>query len=198
MHHPTQSFLIPVLLVLKNEGTWRFCVNYRALNRVNVKDKFAIPIIDELLDVLHGAAWFSKLDLRSGYHQIRMWPKDVHKTAFRTHEGHYEFLVMPFGLSNASSTFQALMNETFHSYLHQKKIQCIVDWPQPTTVKGLRGFIGLAGYYWKFVKNFGHISKPLTDMLRKDAFQWQPTSERAFQELKIALTTTPVLALPDF
>ena len=253
----------PVLFVQKKDGSFRLCIDYRALNKVTKKNRYPLPHIEELFNNTQGAKYFSKIDLRSGYHQIRIAEKDTEKTAFRTRYGHYEWLVVPFGLTNAPATFMHLMQSVLNPVLdkfavaflddiliysktkeehieHVKqvlnilrenklfaklskcefmkteisflghtlsakgkgmeddKVKAVMDWPLPKNADDIRSFLGLAGYYQSFVKNFSEIVTPLSDLLHgSNSFNWQKEQQDAFDKIKIAMTNAPVLALPN-
>jgi hypothetical protein len=254
---------IPVLLVEKKDGAKRMCVDYRDLNAVSIKNKHPLPRIEDLFDQLQGACVFSKIDLRSGYHQLKIRPEDIPKTAFTCKYGLYEHTVMSFGLTNAPAFFMHLMNKVFMDYLdifvvifiddilvyskskaeHEKHLKLllqrlsehklyaklskckfwidevpflghviskggiavdpsnvkdVLDWEVPNSMKEVHSFLGLTGYYWRFIENFSQIVKPLTFLLEKGVdFFWNDERQMAFDELKKRLTTAPVLNLPD-
>jgi hypothetical protein len=123
----SSPFASPALLVKKKIGDWRLCVDYRKLNAYTVKNKYALPIIEELFEELHGANWFANLDLRLGFHQILVHPDDQYKTAFQTHHGHFEYKVMPYGLTRAPATFQAIMNHILAPLLRKCVVVFIDD-----------------------------------------------------------------------
>ncbi|KAF5785586.1 putative nucleotidyltransferase, Ribonuclease H [Helianthus annuus] len=253
----------PVLFVKKKDGSMRLCIDYRELNKITIRNRYPLPRIDDLFDQLQGAKCFSKIDLRSGYHQLKIKDSDIPKSAFRTRYGHYEFLVMPFGLTNAPVVFMDLMNRVFHEFLdkfvivfiddilvyskskeeheyhlrtvleilRQKKlyakfskcelwldqvaflghvvsdegismdpakVEAITKWPIPTSVTEVRSFLGLAGYYRRFVEGFSTIALPLTQLLRKGVkYAWNDDREKSFQELKKRLVSAPILTLPS-
>jgi hypothetical protein len=258
----TSPWGCPALFVKKDESL-RLCVDYRPLNAVTIKNKYHLPRIDVLFDQLVGAKVFSKIDLRSGYHQIKIRASDIPKTAFSTKYGLYEYLVMSFGLTNAPTYFMYLMNSVFmpeldkfvvifnddilvysrsedehtkhlHTVLQRlrdhrlyakfskcdfwlreikflghtisqdgiavdpKKVQEVMDWKPPTTVRQIRSFLGLAGYYRRFIPDFSRTAKLMTEFLKKGVkFDWSQKCEDAFHALRQHLTTAPVLAQPD-
>ncbi|GJW18058.1 putative reverse transcriptase domain-containing protein [Tanacetum coccineum] len=253
----------PVLFVKKKDGSFRMCIDYRELNKLTVKNRYPLPRIDDLFDQLQGSSVYSKIDLRSGYHQLRVREEDIPKTAFRTRYGHYEFQVMPFGLTNAPAVFMDLMNRVCKPYLdkfvivfiddiliysknkqeheeHLKlilellkkeelyakfskcefwipkvqflghvidsegihvdpaKIESIKDWTSPKSPTEIRQFLGLAGYYRRFIEGFSKIAKPMTKLTQKKIqFVWGDKQEAAFQLLKQKLCSAPILALPE-
>ncbi|GJU86064.1 putative reverse transcriptase domain-containing protein [Tanacetum coccineum] len=251
----------PVLFVKKKDGTFRMCIDYRELNKLTIKNRYPLPRIDDLFDQLQGSSVYSKIDLRTGYHQLRIREEDIPITAFRTRYGHYEFQVMPFGLTNAPAVFMDLMNRVCKPYLdkfvivfiddiliysknkdehkeHLKailellkkeklyvkfskcdfwlesvqflghvidskgvhvdpaKIEAIKNWATPTTPTEVRQFLGLAGYYRRFIEGFSLISKPLTKLTQKNKkYEWSEDEEEAFELLKQKLCCAPILAL---
>ena len=252
----------PVVMVKKKDGSLRFCVYFRQLNAATIKDAHPLPRIDDLLDALHGARWFSTLDLKSGYWQVPIQGWDKERTAFRTSGGQlFEFNQVPFGLCNSPITFSRLMDcilaglhwetclfflddiivfaatweehldhllEVFERLRHSKLklgaekctfaakevshrvteegllpdpslLATIQEINPPKNATKVRSFLGLAGYYCRYVKNFAVIAGPLHALTRKDAvFHWSSECQNAFDRLKTLLTTSPITAFPDF
>ncbi|GJX26539.1 putative reverse transcriptase domain-containing protein [Tanacetum coccineum] len=211
--------------VKKKDGSFRMCIDYHELNKLTVKNHYQLPRIDDLLDQHQGSSVYSKIDLRSSYHQLRVRKEDIPKTSFRTCYGHYEFQVMPFGLTNAPAVFMDLMNRVCKPYLdkfvivfiddiliysknkeereeHLKlilellkkrsciqvdpgKIESIKDWASPKSPTEIRQFLGLAGYYRRFIEGFSKIAKPITKMTQKNVkFDWGEKEEAVFQFIK--------------
>ncbi|GJR56611.1 putative reverse transcriptase domain-containing protein [Tanacetum coccineum] len=197
----------PVLFVKKKDGSFRMCIDYRELNKLTVKNRYPLPRIDDLFDQLQGSSIYSKIDLRSGYHQLRVREQDIPKTAFRTRYSHYEFQVIPFGLTNAPTVFMDLVNrvqflghviDSRGIHVDPAKIESIKDWASPKTPMEIRQFLGLADYYRRFIKGFSKIAKSMTKLTQKGfKFDWGEKEENAFQLIKQKLCSAPILALPE-
>ncbi|KAD4584125.1 hypothetical protein E3N88_21726 [Mikania micrantha] len=196
IRNSTSSFAAPVVLVKKKDGSWRMCVDYRRLNEATVKDGFPIPLIEELFDELGGASVFSKLDLRSGYHQQHLVDLQEVLSIMRLNSLKAKRSKCTFGGNKVEYLGHVITREGVAT--DPNKIKVIQEWPVPSSVKQLRGFLGLAGYYRRFIKGFGGIAKPLTELLKKGGFLWSDVAQNAFLELKKALSAPPVLVLPDF
>ncbi|XP_062224492.1 uncharacterized protein LOC133923045 [Phragmites australis] len=211
---------VPVLLVPKKDGSWRMCVDCRAINNITVRYRHPIPRLDDMLDDLSGAIIFTKIDLRSGYHQFRMNEGDEWKTAFKTKFGfksleeHIEHIACVLVVLREEKLYANLAKCTFCTdkvvflgfvvsgqgvEVDEEKIKAIREWLPPQNVSQVRSFLGLAGFYRRFVKNFSTIAAPINELTKKEVpFHWGETQERAFEDLKMKLTTAPLLALLDF
>ncbi|GJX62616.1 putative reverse transcriptase domain-containing protein [Tanacetum coccineum] len=223
----------PVLFVKKKYGSFRMCIDYRELNKLTVKNRYPLLRIDDLFDQLQGSSVYSKIDLRSGYHQLCIKEEDIPITVFSTRYGHFEFQVMPFGLTNAPANneehekhlriiLELLKEEKLYAkfskcdfwldsvqflghvidrsgvHVDPAKIEAIKSWAAPTTPTEVRQFLGLAGYYQRFIEGFSLISKPLTKLTQKNKkYEWGSEEEEAFQTLKQKLCSAPILALPE-
>ncbi|GJW04366.1 putative reverse transcriptase domain-containing protein [Tanacetum coccineum] len=252
----------PVLFVKNKDGSFRMCIDYWELIKLTVKNRYPLPRIDDLFDQIQGSSVYSKIDLRSGYHQLRVWEKDIPKTAFRTRYGHYEFQVILFGLTNAPAVFMDLMKRVCQPYLdkfmivfiddiliyskskqdheeHLKlilkllkkeqlyakfskckfwipkvqfsghvidsqcihvdpaKIESIKDWASIKTAIEIHQFLGIPGYYRRFIEGFSKMAKPMTKLTQKKVkFDWGDKAETTFQLIKQKLCSALILALP--
>ena len=259
----TSPWGAPVLFAKKKDKTLQLCIDYRQLNRVTIKNRYLLPRIEDLIDQLRGARVSSKIDLRTGYHQLRVRDTDIPKTAFRTRYGHYEFTVMPFGLTNVLAAFMDLMHRVFQPYLDQfvvvfmdniliysqseweheyhlrivlqllrdhqlyakfskcefwltelrflghvvsaaevsvdpEKVEAVINWERSKSVFKIRSFLGLVGYYRRFIEDFSRIAVPMTRLTWKEVkFEWDDRCEEAFQESKRRLTSALILIVPD-
>jgi hypothetical protein len=263
IHRSVSSWGAPILFTEKKDLSLRMCIDYRALNAVTIKNKYPMPRIEDLFDQLNGGKVFLKIDLQSGYNQIRVHEEDIEKTSFSTKYGHYEFKVMSFGLTNAPAYFMEAMNSMFYKYddfvvvfiddilifskmeeeherhlsmvletlrknkfyaklkkcefwllevaflghvinregicIDPNKVSTIVEWERPSTVKEVRSFLGMAGYYRRFVKDFSIIAKPMTMLTHKGVkFMWTEECERSFCLLKERLVSAPILIVLKF
>ncbi|GJZ94949.1 putative reverse transcriptase domain-containing protein [Tanacetum coccineum] len=195
----------PVLFVKKKDGSFRMCIDYRELNKLTVKNRYPLPRIDDLFDQLQGSSVYSKIDLRSGYHQLRVREEDIPKTAFRTRYGHYEFQKeelyakfskCEFWIPKVQFLGHVIDSEGIH--VDPAKIESIKDWTSPKSPTEIRQFLGLAGYYRRFIEGFSKIAKPMTKLTQKKVkFEWGDKQEAAFQLLKQKLCSAPILALPE-
>ncbi|GJV01797.1 putative reverse transcriptase domain-containing protein [Tanacetum coccineum] len=223
----------PVLFVKKKDGSFRMCIEYRKLSKLTVKNRYPLSRIDDLFDQLQGSSVYFKIDLRSGYHQLRIQEEYIPKTAFRARYGHYEFQVMPFGLTKAPANreeheehfkliLELLKKEGLYAkfskcelwipkvqflghvidsegiHVDPSKIDSIKDWASPKTSTEIRQFLGLSGYYRRFIEGLSKISKPMTKLTQKSMkFDWGEKEEVAYQTLKQKLCSAPILALPE-
>ncbi|GKC97382.1 putative reverse transcriptase domain-containing protein [Tanacetum coccineum] len=187
----------PILFVKKKDGSFRMCIDYRELNKLTVKNHYPLPMIDDLFDQLQGSQFFLKIDLRSGYHQLRVHEDDILKTAFRTRYGHFEFIVMPFGLTNTPAFLGHVINGN-GIHVDPSKIEAVKNWKFPRTPTEGRSFLGLVGYYHRFIENFSKIAKSLTILTQRcKTFDWGEEQELTFQTLKDKMCNAPILALLD-
>nr|GEX60392.1 retrotransposon protein, putative, Ty3-gypsy subclass [Tanacetum cinerariifolium] len=212
----------PVIFVKKKDGSFRMCIDYRELNKLTVKNRYPLPRIDDLFDPLQGSSIYSKIDLRSGYHQLRVREQDIPKTAFRTRYGHYEFQnekeheehlkailgllkeeklyakfsKCEFWIPNVQFLGQVIDSQGIH--VDPAKIESIKDWASPKTPTEIRQFLGLAGYYRRFIEGFSRIAKSMTKLTHKSIkFDWGEKEENAFQLITQKLCSVSILALPE-